>query len=83
MRDLSQFAITSVLRGRRDLFRSAAGLRLSQKHINRMIPDLSRRLLAQEIEQQRDDLLRLLLLNPVPGAVEQRQPGAGSCPAAD
>jgi hypothetical protein len=27
--------------------------------------------LAQEIEQQRDDLPRLLLLHPVPGAVEQ------------
>src|SRR4051794_33659276 len=34
-------------------------------------PVLSRRLVAQEIEQQRDDLLRLLLLHPVPGAVEQ------------
>src|ERR1700751_6157680 len=34
-------------------------------------PVLSLRLLAQEIEQQRDDLLRLLLLHPVPGAVEQ------------
>src|ERR1700746_2137784 len=34
-------------------------------------PVLSRRLLAQEIDQQRDDLLRLLLLHPVPGAVEQ------------
>src|SRR3954469_23568811 len=37
----------------------------------RLSPVLSRRLLAQEIEQQRDDLLRLLLLHPVPGAVEQ------------
>src|ERR1700758_596830 len=37
----------------------------------RLSPVLSRRLLAQEIEQQRNDLLRLLLLYPVPGAVEQ------------
>src|SRR3954468_12605921 len=37
----------------------------------RLSPVLSRRLVAQEIEQQRDDLLRLLLLHPVPGAVEQ------------
>src|ERR1051326_2554035 len=34
-------------------------------------PVLGRRLLAHEIEQQRDDLLRLLLLHPVPGALEQ------------
>ena len=37
----------------------------------RLSPVLSRRVLAQEIEQQWDDLLRLLLLHPVPGAVEQ------------
>src|SRR5712675_931168 len=40
-------------------------------HETRLSPVLSRRLLAQEIEQQRNDLLRLLLLHPVPGAVEQ------------
>jgi hypothetical protein len=40
-------------------------------NLARLSPVLSRRLLAQEIEQQRDDLPRLLLLHPVPGAVEQ------------
>ena len=40
-------------------------------NLARLSPVLSRCLLAQEIEQQRDDLLRLLLLHPVPGAVEQ------------